>query len=1343
MTRALIDSGANGFVFIDTQCAVDIARFLSLKTRRLPRTVPVKGYNGREGQPITHYLRLHLTVDRRRQYNLPLLILDLGSHDMILGRKWLAYFNILVDARGSRLVWPKELQPSYSAIKEIKVLRTSLRPGAAWRSHQDDADARDQAMALEDQSLATLIPLPPKAGVGNDELRKDVQDQARLSEGLAIAKGSLKEGAPLKKPRVQPRRSQLIDSKESLRKMEAILKNRWRPEAYIEDLHPCPAPAGTGRAKARSCDIGISTIGAFAYRLDTQNPENEAFLTSFYEIDRILEDRYQGKATNSGAEQVNAFQEAARNYTSEPAPPELRMPERYRDYEDVASKEASNVLPPHRIYDHRIDLTQSNNLGYSPLYKMTTAELEETKRYLLDNLHKGFIEPSQAPFAAPILFVKKADGSLRLCVDYRKLNELTRKDRYPLPLIDELLAQISKAKIYTKLDVRQAFHRIRMDPDAEELTTFRTRYGSYKYKVLPFGLTNGPATYQRYMNDVLFDYLDDFCTAYLDDILIYSDNELEHEIHVKKVLQRLRDAGLQVDLKKCEFHVTRTKYLGFIITTEGIEVDPEKVSAVTSWKAPYTVKGVQSFLGFCNFYRRFIKDYSRIAKPLIQLTKTDVPFEFGKACWDAFEELKARLTAAPLLRHYRPEYECMIETDASDGVIAGVFSQLHPDSIWYPVAYFSKSMAPAEYNYEIHDKEMLAIVRSLEQWRPELQSTHNRIQIYTDHRALEYFMTTKRLTARQARWAEALSEYYFQIMYRSGKSNVKADALTRRYDEVAAQNQAKEAARTHAFLSKEQVDPQALQDLNIASIEEDYTELAPIQESVVLTDRLLKANREAPSLNALRAQAKNSEGDFTLEEGLLLYNDRLVVPLGDENLATELIKEAHTQVSTAHPGRDKTYHLLRPRYYWKNMLSDIERYIRNCNVCRRCHAPRDKTPGMLHPLPVPQRPWQHITMDFKSAPKDKHGFDNIYVVIDRLSKQAVSIPCHKEVTAEGMARLFIRYIYSYFGPPDSIVSDRGPQFISRFWKEFCRILGVDIRLSTADHPQTDGQTEIMNEYNDHRLRPFVSYYQDDWSDLLPLMDYAQLTLPHSSLGMLSPFEVLYGYAPRTSFDWKDPQPRASDMEALSHRTANDLAQRMSQAVEHARQSIKKAQAVKERVVNAHRRPVDWKVGDKVWVSTKPWATERPSKKLDQQMAGPYKVLEQVGYSWRVKLPDSIKVHNVFPSDRLRKASEDPLPGQVEEPPPPIHVTGDAEYEVEEILASKILRRRLYYRVHWSGHDLDPTWYLASNFKYAPHKLQAFHDKYPLAAGPPQRLPAWIAAYNAGRDEYEDLNSDVV
>ena len=317
-----------------------------------------------------------------------------------------------------------------------------------------------------------------------------------------------------------------------------------------------------------------------------------------------------------------------------------------------------------------------------------------------------------------------------------------------------------------------------MDPASEDLTTFHTCYGAYKYKVLPFGLTNSPATYQCYMNDVLFNYLDDFCIAYLDDILIYSDNELEHEEHVKKVLERLRSAGLQVDLKKCEFSVKHMKFLGFIVSMNGIEVDPEKVEVIYNWMPPKTVKGVQSFLGFCNFYRRFIRDYGVIAKPLVCLTKNNTPFIFDQDCQEAFEELKGRLVSAPILQHYNPELESMLETDASDGVVGGVLSQLHTDGEWHLVAFFSKTMAPAECNYEIHDKEMLAIIRSLSQWQAELEGSSSRIKIYMDHKALEYFMTTKQLTSRQAWWAEVLSQFFFTIMYHPGKQNTKADALT-------------------------------------------------------------------------------------------------------------------------------------------------------------------------------------------------------------------------------------------------------------------------------------------------------------------------------------------------------------------------------------------------------------------------------------------------------------------------------------------------------------------------------------------------------------------------------------
>ena len=339
---------------------------------------------------------------------------------------------------------------------------------------------------------------------------------------------------------------------------------------------------------------------------------------------------------------------------------------------------------------------------------------------------------------------------------------------------------MSRAKRFTKLDIRQAFHRIRVDPASEDYTTFKTRYGTYKCKVLPFGLCNGPATYQRYMNDVLIDYLDDFCTAYLDDILIYSENIEDHEEHVKKVLRRLREAGLQADIKKSEFNVTRTKYLGYVLTIEGVEMDPEKVEPVRNWKRPTTVTGVRSYLGFCGFYRQFIRNFGLIAKPLTILTRPTVPFEWTEDCQKAFEELKYQLLSIQRIYHFQPELPTKLETDSSDGVIAGVLSQQHPNEKWYPLGFYSHVLNGHEPNWEIHDKELYAIVEAFRLWRPELMSATYRVKVYSDHRSLEYFMSTKMLTAKQVRWMELLSDFNFQIVYTAGKDNGKADILTRR-----------------------------------------------------------------------------------------------------------------------------------------------------------------------------------------------------------------------------------------------------------------------------------------------------------------------------------------------------------------------------------------------------------------------------------------------------------------------------------------------------------------------------------------------------------------------------------
>lgn len=383
---------------------------------------------------------------------------------------------------------------------------------------------------------------------------------------------------------------------------------------------------------------------------------------------------------------------------------------------------------------------------------------------------------------------------------------------------------------------------------------------------------------------------------------------------------------------------------------------------------------------------------------------------------------------------------------------------------------------------------------------------------------------------------------------------------------------------------------------------------------------------------------------------------------------------------------------------------------------------------------------QHLCIDFKDFPKDKAGFDQIMVIIDRLSKQAITIPCHKTITARGMANLFIQWVYRFGHTPETIVSDRGPQFVSSFWSEFCQIIGVKVKLSTAYHKETDGQTEIMNKYIDQRLRPFVTYYQDNWSDLLPLIDRAQISIPHSAIGM-APYQLLFGTEPKQSWNWGSPIPTRNPTNKINHRDALALASRMHDAWKLAKDNMQKAQDRMQAVTNRHRRPIDWKVGDKVYLSTTNLANTRPSRKLSDLWEGPFEVLAQVGHSYRLKLPPGSNIHDVFAPNVLCKDPQDPLPGQEAPKPVGTPIQGVEEWEVREILASKLYRSTLKYRVSWIGHDPDPTWYKASNFMGAPHKLKAFHDKYPDRPGPPRSLDKWIQAWESGQEDMTGLEDD--
>ena len=498
-----------------------------------------------------------------------------------------------------------------------------------------------------------------------------------------------------------------------------------------------------------------------------------------------------------------------------------------------------------------------------------------------------------------------------------------------------------------------------------------------------------------------------------------------------------------------------------------------------------------------------------------------------------------------------------------------------------------------------------------------------------------------------------------------------------------------------------------------------------------MIDEILQANRTAPDLARARKLGQQNKGGYTVQDGLLKRIGKLVVA---QSVRTDLITASHCGVSTAHPGKLKTRLLIKERYYWQGISADIDQFVSNCHACRRSKVPRDKTPGLLHPLPIPDRPWQHISVDFKEMPPDKEGKNMVCVFVDRLGKRPISIPCDKTVDARVLAQLYLIHVHKYYGPATTVVSDRGPQFVSAFWEEFCRLLGTRLKLSTAYHPQTDGQTENANQWIDQRLRPFVNAFQDDWSRLIHAVDYAAAALPHDSTG-LSPFQVELGYQPRMDIDWERPQDNIPVSEHISRARQDAQAhiKRIHKAWEWCRESMAKAQERQRIQANKHRRPVDFSTGDKVWVSTKNWISERPSQKLGYQNEGPYKITKQVGHLYQVDLPDGNQRNNVFAPDLLRKDPGNPLPGQHPDPPLPIVYNQHPEWEVEYICQSRVRQRRLQYQAKWVGFDHQPEFYNAENFKGSPHLLKAFHDEYSQAKGPPANLQYWIDCYQQGKE----------
>ena len=1039
------------------------------------------------------------------------------------------------------------------------------------------------------------------------------------------------------------------------------------------------------------------------------------------------------------------------------------IPREYRDYAGAFSKEAAEQLPEHGPQDHAIELT-GGEPSFGPLYNLSATELGVLREYIEDNLRRGFIRPSTSPAGAPILFVKKKDGSLRLCVDYRSLNRLTVKNRHPLPLISEALDRLVGAKIYTKLDIRSAYNLIRIREGDEWKTAFRTRYGHFEYLVMPFGLANAPATFQAFINKVLREFLDVFCIAYLDDILIYSNNKEEHIQHVRLVLDRLLRNGLYAKLEKCEFHVIRIGFVGFVATPHGTEMEESRVAAVRDWPEPRTHREVQVFLGFANFYRRFIHKFSHKAQPLTDLLKGGKAGKFtGKftltdAAAGAFRALKASFTSAPMLRHYDPEKPIQVETDASGFAVAGVLRQPGEDPTqahWHPVAFYSRKMTAAERNYGAGDAEMLAIVMAFKYWRHYLEGATQKITVISDHDNLRSFMSTKELTRRHARWWERLSAFDFTITYRAGRLN-PADPPSRRPDYEAEEGGTPHAGNwarlglaepdteaAHAVLMGASIDPSlplALLDpdsawrhdhrILVAAMAEEESPYA--DPSADFRHAVGKMQKSDPLVQALcdqeTAQTRSRDGPDkgpTLQQdastklkgysfgpdGLVQRGGLLYVPERG-GCRSEVLKRHHDDPWAGHFGYLRTLELIRRKYHWPHMARDVRDYVATCTTCQRAKPTRHKPYGELQSLPLPRGPWADITMDFITdlPPSQKRGkaYDSILVVVDRYTKTARYIPVKKTITAAELADVFMAKIHRHYGQPDSIVTDRGSVFTAKFWQSFTHFLKIRRRLSTAFHPQTDGQTERQNQTLEQYLRAYINYQQDDWTRLLPEAEFAYNNSRNATTGM-TPFMALMGYNPSRDLAGHDPQvdvPAVSERIEELRRVRRDMEANWARAV--------KSQASYH---NQRTRPQTYCVGDMVYLSARNIRTRRPNKKLDHKYHGPYKVLTLVGtQAYRLQLPDSMKIHPVFHVSLLeparRRSDCDTAP------PPAVVVDGAEEFEVDQVLDSRVEHNHLRYLVKWTGcDDSENSWEDADNVAGAPDLVRRFHESYPSKPAP--------------------------
>jgi len=1053
---------------------------------------------------------------------------------------------------------------------------------------------------------------------------------------------------------------------------------------------------------------------------------------------------------------------------------------------------------------HTIPLQEGAQPINQRAYRTPQQLLPELEEQIKGLLEKGWIRPSSSPWGSPVLFVPKKDGGWRMCIDYRALNRVTIKNSWPLPRIEDLLDKLVKAKVFTTLDLAQGYHQFAVHPDDVEKTAFKTPLGLFEYTVLPFGLTNAPATFSRKMQELFCQYMvgpDAFVLVYIDDILIHSESAAEHLQHVRKVLQVLKDANLVVKLKKCSFNRTKVEYLGHIVGAGTVSADPKKVSAVAQFPQPSTVTELRSFLGLANYFRKFVQGYAAMAAPLHALTAGNLPkqtqLQWTKASSKAFQQVKDALCNAPVLQIFDPAKETQVVADASGFAVGAVLLQ---DGL--PVAYESRKLNVHEKNYSVSDKELLAVKHALQVWRHYL--LHKKFTVITDHRPNVTLQTCKSIgdtSGRRARWSELLQQYNIAWQYRPGATNI-ADVLSRspHLSAVVQMWKVQDYIAGYAGLQFGHADmphectaraltPAAAHVLSAvvtrrraavhgtAPLIEEHSaapdstlasqtdpDLAPagspycdnklagdVQVSVpeamdgVVCDQVPQVpvsvdlpavsqaeisagvnSREVPSGETLAGgmdrtflsrvhSAVNEQQEFVLklaeQTGYVLKDNllhdvqgRLILPPGP--LRQEMIEEAHSPMYVGHGGLKKTmHHLALAGVAWPGMTSDVRDFIARCDSCQRNKSSTQAPAGELVPLEIPSERWDTITMDLiTDLPVTIARHDAVVVFVDKLSKMVELVPCRKTIDSAGFAELFVNAIVLRYGVPRVIVSDRDPRFTSAFMRAVVSLLGTKQALSTAFHPQTDGQTEVMNRVLEQYLRHYVSAHCKDWDAYLSCAAFA-INNSRSSATGLTPYYLNYGRHPRT--------PLTSWQTVVSSNVpaASAFRQRIAEAMTLAKACLSKAQDSMKSAADKHRRPAPtYQVGQEVLLSTRNLAfkgfKKANAKKLLPRWIGPFQIEALVGkVAVRLSLLKTMGIHPVFHVSLVKPYLHD---GTSAAPPPVLTLENDVQFEVDHILAQRGRGRTLQYLVRWRGYSPQhDSWEPASELKNAPEVVAAW------------------------------------